>query len=192
MRSWRPMRCIRTRGKKGVPHRDPDDRPRRRANKHHGHGTWDNDRPPVWGLIGRQSGRVRLQLVHRSTRAALAGPIIEQTRPGTLVNTDEWRAYRRLPQSGRPHQSVSHNRDKGRNPEWARDDDSDGIREVHCNTIEGLWTGVRNFLRPFRGISKTFLSGYLSIFEWGYNLKTATTEFLRALLGVTPGTVDGT
>ena len=31
---------------------------------------------------------------------------------------------------------------------WARDDDGDGIREVHCNTLEGLWTGLRNFLRP--------------------------------------------
>ena len=37
--------------------------------------------------------------------------------------------------------------------EWARDDDGDGIREVHSNTIEGLWTGLRNHLRPFRGIS---------------------------------------
>ena len=30
---WRPTRRTRTRGKKGVPHPDPDDPPRRRANK---------------------------------------------------------------------------------------------------------------------------------------------------------------
>jgi len=41
---------------------------------------------------------------------------------------------------------------------WARDDDGDGIREVHVNTIEGLWTGLRNFLRPFRGVSKIVTS----------------------------------
>jgi len=40
---------------------------------------------------------------------------------------------------------------------WARDDDGDGIREVHVNTIEGLWTGLRNFLRPFRGVNKIYL-----------------------------------
>jgi len=31
--------------------------------------------------------------------------------------------------------------------EWARDDDGDGVREVHCDTMEGTWTGLRNFLR---------------------------------------------
>jgi transposase len=28
--------------------------------------------------------------------------------------------------------------------EWARDDDGDGIREVHDNTLEGMRTGLRN------------------------------------------------
>ena len=41
--------------------------------------------------------------------------------------------------------------------EWARDDDGDGVREVRCNTLEGLWTGLRNFLRPFRGVHKSYL-----------------------------------
>ena len=51
--------------------------------------------------------------------------------------------------------------------EWARDDDGDGIREVHVNTSEGLWTGLRNFLRPFRGVNKMYLYQYVAIFEWG-------------------------
>jgi hypothetical protein len=52
--------------------------------------------------------------------------------------------------------------------EWARDDDGDGIREVHVNTLEWLWTGLRNFLRPFRGVNKKYL--YLPMFEWGYRV----------------------
>jgi transposase len=68
--------------------------------------------------------------------------------------------------------------------EWARDDDGDGVREVHCKTLEGLWTGLRNFLRPFRDVSKKYLDQYVAIFEWGYNVKQASLEFLRALLGV--------
>jgi hypothetical protein len=32
--------------------------------------------------------------------------------------------------------------------EYARDDDGDGMREVHGNTAEGMWTDVRNVLRP--------------------------------------------
>jgi transposase-like protein len=66
--------------------------------------------------------------------------------------------------------------------EWARDDDGDGIREVHINTMEGLWTGARNFLRPFRGVSKWCLAQYIAVFEWAHNLKQATREFLRMML----------
>jgi transposase-like protein len=46
-------------GKKGVPHTDPEDPPRRRANARPGHGTWENDRPPVCGVAGRESGAIR-------------------------------------------------------------------------------------------------------------------------------------
>ena len=51
------------RGKKGEKHYDPEDPPRRRANKQRGHGTYDNDRPPVVGTVGRRSGQVRLRVV---------------------------------------------------------------------------------------------------------------------------------
>ena len=75
------------------------------------------------------------------------------THPGTTVYTDEWGAYRRLPAEGRWHRTVNHAAG-----EWARDDDGDGQSEVHCNTLEGLWTGLRNFLRTFRGVSKWYLA----------------------------------
>jgi transposase len=41
---------------------------------------------------------------------------------------------------------------------YSIDADGDGVREVHCNTMEGTWTGLRNFLWPFRGVSKWCLS----------------------------------
>jgi len=63
------------------------------------------------------------------------------------------------------------------------------VREVHCNTMEGIWTGARNYLRPFRGVSKWFLSQYVAMFEWGHNIKEATDGFLRAMLGLSPYTV---
>jgi hypothetical protein len=48
---------------------------------------------------------------------------------------------------------------------WALDLDGDGVREVHCHTLEGLWTGVRNFLRPFRGVSRWFPAQYAAVFQ---------------------------
>ena len=56
------------------------------------------------------------------------------------------------------------------------------MREVHINTLEGLWTGARNFLRPFRGISKWFLSGYLAVFEWTHNRKDLTEDFIVMMI----------
>jgi hypothetical protein len=100
------------------------------------------------------------------------------TKPGAMVYTDEWGAYKSLPRYGRGHASVSHNRG-----EYARDDDGDGVREVHCNTLEGIWTGLRNFLRQFRGVNKLYLDQYVIMFQWSHNLKAATDEYLRVLIG---------
>ncbi len=149
------MRCTKTRGKKGVEHPDPDDPPRRRADKVRGHGTWANDRPPVLGVLARESGGIHLEVARTSGRAVLQ-PLVEAcTSAGCTVNTDEWMAYDRLPDHGRKRVKVKHSRP---HCEYARDDDGDGVREVHCNGIEGVWTGLRNFLRTFRGVSKKYLA----------------------------------
>ena len=66
--------------------------------------------------------------------------------------------------------------------EYARDADGDGFCEVHGNTMEGIWVGLRNFLRPFRGIHKKYLHLYVGIFEWSYNLRWIDFDFLRRLL----------
>ena len=168
-------------GEKGVPHGDPEDLPRRRANKVRGHGTMDNDRPPVLGVVGRESGQVRLDVVEHADQETLETFVVDQTQPGTLVNTDEWSGYNHLPARGRGRAAVCHTPGER---EWARDDDGDGVREVHNNTLEGLWTGLRNFLRPFRGVNKVFLNQYVAMFESSYNIKEVTTDFLRTLLGI--------
>ena len=181
------MKCTRTRGKKGIQHGDLADPPRRRANKVKGHGTWENDRPPVFGIVGRQSGLVRMEVARRNNRDTLCPLAVKYSVRQATVNSDEWFAYDPLPETGRRRVKVRHTRP---NPEYARDDDADGVREVHCNTMEGIWTGLRNFLRPFRGISKWFLSGYVAIFQWAYNLKTATLAFLQALTTPDPATIN--
>jgi transposase-like protein len=166
-------------GEKGHQHTDPADPPRRRANKARGHGTWESDRPPIAGVVGRSSGHIRLQVCHRSDRATLQPFVEAHTCDDATVNTDEWSAYGQVSQTGRLHQTVCHTPGQR---EWARDDDGDGIREVHTNTIEGIWTGLRNFLRPFRGVSKSFLDQYSAIFEWAHNLKRVTADFVRAMM----------
>ena len=134
-------------------------------------------------MVGRTSGHARLTVVHNADKKTLKQVVRKATWPGAMVCTDEWQGYNDLPAMGRVRATVCHAA-----REWARDDDGDGVREVHCNTLEGLWTGLRNFLRRFRGVSKKYLYQYVAMFEWDYNVKRVTTEFFRALLGVESAT----
>jgi transposase-like protein len=162
------------RGKKGIKHSDPKDPPRRRANAFRGHGNWDNDRPPIVGVVGRGEGQVYLRVLHRANAAELEPLIARRVAPGATVNTDKFRSYSRLAEQGHPHPTVDHGAG-----EYARDDDGDGVREVHVNTTEGLWTGARNFLRVFRGVNKVYLQQYASVYQWTYNAKQISPELLR-------------
>lgn len=170
------MKCFRTRGKKGAKHADLADPPRRRTNKRRGHGTYANDRPPIVGTVGRKSGQVRLRVVKRTTTtAALQRHVQTFTSKRAYVYTDEWRGYAKV---GRQHATVEHSR-----YEWVCDDDGDGVREMHTNTVKGMWTSVRNFLRPFRGVHKQYLSQYVAVCEFGLNLAHVSPEFLSKLVG---------
>jgi transposase len=162
------------RGKKGIERFDPSDPPRRRANKRRGRGTFANDRPPVLGTIGRESKQVRLRLVGDTTSLTVCAHVHQFTQEETDLYTDEYDSYNAVK---RPRSTITHG-----HKEWARDDDGDGVREVHTNTAEGLWTGLRNFLRPFRGVSKHFLSGYVAIHEFHVNLKGISVPFISSLV----------
>jgi transposase len=171
-------------GEKGILHPDPDDPPRRRANKRRGHGKFANDRPPVAGVVGRDSSLLRTRVVKRTDRATLKAFVSDSARPGAMVYSDEWSSYDHLKELGFGHATVCHIAH-----EWARDDDGDGVREVHDNTLEGIWTGLSNYLWIFRGVSKHDLARYVAIFLWSYNIKAVTDGFLRVLIGTGPITV---
>lgn len=164
-------------GEKGEKHSDPDDPPRCRANKRKGRGTFENDRPPILGVVGRDSGQIRITVCDNVKQTTIQPEVEQDTKPDVSVYTDENQAYDHLSETGRNHSSVNHSQ-----KEWARDDDGDGVREVHCNTLEGIWTGLRNFLRPFRGVHKKYLAIYVVMFEWKHNLKRVTGNYLRALM----------
>jgi len=117
-----------------------------------------------------------LRVVKRTDGKTLRQHVQTFTRPRADVNTDEWSGYTQVQ---RKHATVAHGQH-----EWARDDDGDGVREVHVNTIEGLWTSVRNFLRPFRGVHKRNLGEYVAICEFSINVKKVTPKFISSLVAL--------
>jgi len=88
--------------------------------------------------------------------------------------TDELNSYNRLK---RIRHTVCHSK-----YEWARDDDGDSVREVDVNSSEGSWTGLRNFLQPFRGVHKDYLPGYVAIHEFAINHKHVSHVFISAIV----------
>lgn len=164
------------RGKKGQKCVSPHRPPRQRANKRRGRGTYANDRPPVLGTIGRSSGQVRLRVVHNTQAKTLVRHVHRFTLPNCHVFTDEFESYQAIQ---RQHSTVAHGL-----KEWARDENEDDVFEVHTNSAEGMWTGLRNFLRPFRGVSKHFLCGYVAVHELRVNRKRISPAFISDLVAV--------
>lgn len=165
-------------GHKG-PEEDEDDQtpPRSRANKRRGRGTMDTDRPPIVGIVGRESNQVRVEVCEDAQQETVIPLVKATTAEQATVYSDEAHTYRPLADTDREHHTVQHG-----DQEWARDDDGDGVNEVHTNTIEGLWTQWRNFMRPFRGLHQKYLAQHALIFEWIHNLETVTLDCLRSLL----------
>ena len=104
-------------------------------------------------------------------------PLFKQfVEPQSLVYTDEYNIYNRLVDWGYEHKTVCHS--KG---EYARDDDGDGFCEVHVNTQEGIWSLLRSWLRPHRGISQEHMPVYLGFFEFMHNIRKRGKAILEDL-----------
>ena len=118
--------------------------------KQPGHGTYENDRPPIIHIISRETGEERCPLVGQSDKATCHGILAEAVpTDGTIVYSDEEWSYHGIePQ----HATVNHAQHA-----WARDDDGAGVRAVHGNRCAGAGAALRTFLRPFRGVHKVNL-----------------------------------
>jgi transposase len=168
------MSCTRTQRKKSTPHPNPEDPPRRRANKRRGHGTYANDRPPIISVISRDTGEQRFWVCDHADKHTCHHLIAENVPVGrTVLYTDEWQGYHG---SHTSHASVGHG-----THEWARDDDGDGVREVHCNTCEGGGAALRTYLRAFRGVHKRHLHLYVATYEAMVNTKRVTPHLIRRM-----------
>jgi transposase-like protein len=130
-----------------------------------GRGTSADEKNPVLGLVER-GGLVRLQVLDNVQQKTIE-PVIKNTvKTGSLIYTDEYNIYNKVNTWGYEHKTVNHGAG-----EYARDEDGDGFYEVHCNTQEGIWSLLRSWLRPHRGVSQEKLPFYVGFFEWIYNLK---------------------
>ena len=149
---------------------------RRRLQGKGGRGTLEKERPPLFGMIQR-GGQVVIKLLANVQQKTIEPFIKDTIDPGTGMYTDEYSIYARLYARGYDHKSVNHGRG-----EFARDDDGDGLCEVHVNTMEGFWSLLRSWLHPHRGISQEKLPLYLGFFEFVHNVRKRGKALLPALI----------
>src|SRR3954470_7580251 len=157
-------------GQRGRPGR------RRRLRGAPGRGTLAKDKPPILGLLQR-GGEVALRMLANVQQVTIRPVIETAVVNGALVYTDEYDVYARLDEWGYRHKTVCHARG-----EYARDDD--GFCEVHVNTAEGLWSLLRSWLRPHRGVSQEKLPLYLASFQVVHNARRRGKALLATLVGV--------
>jgi transposase len=129
----------------------------------------------------QRGGQVVIRMLE-NVRQVTIHPLIQATiAPGTLVLTDEYDIYCRLPAWGYNHKTVCHGA-----REYARDEDGDGFHEVHVNTIDGFWSLLRSWLRPHRGD----LTGKSSSLPWLLRVRSQRQKSRKATsripLGVAP------
>ena len=136
----------------------------------------EKDKPPILGLIQR-GGQVVLRMLANVRQTTIQPVITATVAQGSLVHTDEYDVYARLPAWGCRHKTVCHGRG-----EYARDEDGDGFCEVHVNTMEGVWSLLRSWLRPHRGISQDKLPDYLGFFQLVHNARRRGKALLSALV----------
>jgi len=109
---------------------------------------------------------VVLRMLANVRQATIKPVITAAVAPGTLVYTDEYSIYARLPAWGYRHKTVCHGRG-----EYARDEDGDGFYEVHVNTVEGFWSLLRSWLRPHRALSQDKLPLHLGFLQVVHNAR---------------------
>jgi transposase len=122
----------------------------------------DNTKKPktvVFGMVQR-AGDLITRVVPDARKTTLI-PLIEQyVAKGTVLSTDEWKAYKSMTEKGYKHGTVNHHQ-----REYVR-----GI--IHTNTIEGFWSHFKNSVRgTHKSISPKHMMNYLHEFEFRFNLR---------------------
>jgi transposase-like protein len=165
--------CYQSAGSKGLP-RDVERHnrePRQRGSLLRGRATAEMGRPPLLGLVQRRdkidpdapAAQVYLEVLENVRTATIKPIIVAKVKSGAQCFTDADNIYH-CTEASYDHRTVNHGAG-----EYARHD-PDGTC-VHCNTMEGMWSDLRNFLDRFKGISQRFLHLRVARYECLHNYK---------------------
>lgn len=123
----------------------------------------------LFGMIER-GGEVRVKVIPNRDRETVFAEINNNVSKGTLVYTDEFKAYRTLGDEGYRHDRVVHSR-----YEWSRGDCS-------TNSIEGYWSNLKKSIRgTHTRVSPQYLQLYLNEFSFRHNNRKSVNIFRKII-----------
>ena len=112
----------------------------------------------VFGMVDTSYTPCRgyMEIVERRDAATLI-PIIEQhVAPGSIIHSDQWRAYAQLQNDPRfTYRSVNHS-----------ENFVDPVTGVHTQTIESYWGRKKRHLKNMNGTRAAMMPSYLDQFMW--------------------------
>ena len=134
-----------------------------------GRATAEMGRPPLLGLVQRRdhtdqdapAAQVSLEVLENVRTVTIQPIIAAKVKSGAQCFTEAYNISH-FTEADYDHRTVNHGAG-----EYARRA-PDGTC-VHCNTMEGIWSGLRNFLDHFRGISQRFLHLRVARYEFLHN-----------------------
>src|SRR5215510_5824310 len=163
--------CYQSAGSRGLPREvERHERaPRQRGIQLRGRATAETGRPPILGLVQRRdqtdpdapAAQVSLAVLEHVRTATITPIITAKVKGGAQFFTDAYNIYH-CTKADYDQRTVKHGAG-----EYARRD-PDGAC-VHGNTMEGLGSGLRNFLDRFKGISQRFLHLRVGRYEFLHN-----------------------
>ena len=115
------------------------------------------EKPWIFGMISRKSGKVILEQVPRRDKETLIPIIIRHVHPQSTIFHDDWAAYRELHVHGYNHDVVNHS-ENFVNPNTG----------AHTQTIEGFWQKAKNPFKNMHGQTNDKIPIYLDevVFRW--------------------------
>jgi transposase-like protein len=117
-----------------------------------GHQIW------IFGLVERESNRLKLFPVDNRCATTLIGIIKDNVEPGSTIYSDGWRAYSCLNTLGYKHYVVQH---KYAFKALYKDETTGHTIEVHTNRIEGAWKHAKEHFQRINGTSIRNFEGHL-------------------------------
>lgn len=124
---------------------------------------WDARRTGqvVFGMVERRTGKAKVWHIPQASVRTIMPLINANVAKGSLIHTDGWRAYQKLPVWGYYHKTTDHGRQV-----WVDPNDNTN----YTQSVENLWSTMKPRMKgTFKHVTPRYLQLYVQEYAWRYS-----------------------